>query len=90
MCLTGIYHTGDVEQCEDDIKENSKGRVDDDAPEDARAPSMGAKSLCIPFEQPTGEHALKKGVTKCVHCGENAKVSFFKTISPKYRALIVG
>jgi len=27
----------------------------DQAPEDKRAPSMGAKSLCIPFEQPTEE-----------------------------------
>jgi hypothetical protein len=48
--------------------------VDEDTPEDSRAPSMGAKSLCIPFEQPTGEHALKPGVTKCAQCGENAKV----------------
>lgn len=34
---------------------------------------MGAKSLCIPFEQPSGENALKPGVTKCVRCGENAE-----------------
>jgi len=63
----------DQEECEDKVKENSKGRVDEDAPEDSRAPSMGAKSLCIPFEQPTGEHALKLGVTKCAQCSENAK-----------------
>lgn len=45
-----------TEECEDQIKELS-ARKDvgaDDAPEDAKAPSMGAKSLCIPFEQPTG------------------------------------
>jgi hypothetical protein len=35
---------------------------------------MGAKSLCIPFEQPTGEHAIVLGTTKCTQCGENAKV----------------
>lgn len=58
------------------MKENSKGRVDVDAPEDSRAPSMGAKSLCIPFEQPQGEHKLVPGVTKCVQCGENSKVLY--------------
>ena len=42
--------------CEGEIKEESaKGRD-----LDANAPSMGAKSLCIPFEQPEGED-----VTKC-------------------------
>lgn len=35
---------------------------------------MGAKSLCIPFEQPTGEHALVPGKTKCTQCGLDAKV----------------
>ena len=34
---------------------------------------MGAKSLCIPFEQPSGADALVPGVTKCVKCGEDAK-----------------
>ncbi|KAI5818769.1 hypothetical protein BZA77DRAFT_364048 [Pyronema omphalodes] len=63
----------DSEECEDEVKENSKGRVDADSPEDSRAPSMGAKSLCIPFEQPQGEHKIVPGVTKCVQCGENAK-----------------
>lgn len=63
----------DVEECEEEIKEDSKGRVDEDSPEDSRAPSMGAKSLCIPFEQPTGKDAFQQGVTKCVKCGENAK-----------------
>ncbi|KAA8896792.1 hypothetical protein FN846DRAFT_783620 [Sphaerosporella brunnea] len=59
--------------CEDEVKENSKGRVDTEAPEDSRAPSMGAKSLCIPFDQPDGKDKIVPGVTKCVHCGENAK-----------------
>lgn len=40
--------------CEDEIKELSKRQsAGDDTTEDARAPSMGAKSLCIPFEQPS-------------------------------------
>ena len=36
--------------------------------QDERAPSMGAKSLCIPFEQPK----LDAGC-KCVNCGQPAK-----------------
>lgn len=36
---------------------------------------MGAKSLCIPFEQPTGDEAIKPGETKCPQCGQDAKVS---------------
>jgi hypothetical protein len=38
---------GDIE-CEDQIKEMSKA----DADLEPGAPSMGAKSLCIPFQQP--------------------------------------
>ncbi|OJJ51187.1 hypothetical protein ASPZODRAFT_12025 [Penicilliopsis zonata CBS 506.65] len=55
-----------TEECEDQIKELSarKAEEDSDEPEDARAPSMGAKSLCIPFEQPEG---IEPGVTKCVN-----------------------
>ncbi|KAL4720129.1 hypothetical protein ACJJTC_016200 [Scirpophaga incertulas] len=37
--------------CEDNIKKDS-ARTDDDATTDVRAPAMGAKSLCIPFEPP--------------------------------------
>ncbi|KAL8750409.1 MAG: hypothetical protein Q9184_006430, partial [Pyrenodesmia sp. 2 TL-2023] len=42
------------EKCEDEIKELSarKAAEESDEPEDAKAPSMGAKSLCIPFKQP--------------------------------------
>lgn len=48
FCLT--------EECEDQIKELSvrKGIHTDETPVDAKAPSMGAKSLCIPFDQPMG------------------------------------
>ena len=56
--------------CEDTIKERSakkalaEGEVQDD-----KAPSMGAKSLCIPFEQPKeGVHGLK-----CIQCDMVAK-----------------
>ncbi|CAI5760444.1 unnamed protein product [Candida verbasci] len=55
-------------ECEDDIKDSSAKKDDgEDEEEDEKAPSMGAKSLCIPFEQPD----LKEG-QKCVKCGEKA------------------
>lgn len=58
---------GDAD-CEDDIKDSSaKNNDGDDEEEDERAPSMGAKSLCIPFDQPE----LKPG-QKCVKCNRAA------------------
>jgi prolyl-tRNA synthetase len=56
FCLT--------EPCEDQIKEMSTRTEEEQSgvPLDERAPSMGAKSLCIPFDQPDG---IEKGVTKC-------------------------
>lgn len=53
-----------TEECEDQIKKNSARKVVEDSgiPEDEKAPSMGAKSLCIPFDQPEG---VEKGVTPC-------------------------
>ncbi|KAF2838801.1 prolyl-tRNA synthetase [Patellaria atrata CBS 101060] len=59
--------------CEDQIKEMSARKDEGDSlAEDARAPSMGAKSLCIPFEQPEG---IVEGKTKCTNpeCKELAK-----------------
>ncbi|MCJ1335437.1 ribose-phosphate pyrophosphokinase 1 [Bachmanniomyces sp. S44760] len=54
-----------TEKCEDEIKELSARKdSSDETPEDAKAPSMGAKSLCIPFEQPEG---IIKGKTKCTN-----------------------
>ncbi|KAL1957380.1 hypothetical protein VTO42DRAFT_6060 [Malbranchea cinnamomea] len=55
-----------TEQCEDEIKEMSARKAEEETgePQDARAPSMGAKSLCIPFDQPAG---IEKGVTKCTN-----------------------
>lgn len=59
----------ETEACEDDIKERS-GRSAE--PQDERAPSAGAKSLCIPFDQ-SHWPALEPGKTKCVGCGSDAK-----------------
>jgi prolyl-tRNA synthetase len=55
-----------VGDCEDKIKELTTSRQDEnqDVPEGQRAPSMGMKSLCIPFEQPDG---IVKGETRCLN-----------------------
>ena len=60
------------EKCEDEVKELSARKEEGDEPEDARAPSMGAKSLCIPFDQPAG---LVKGETRCTNpnCASTAE-----------------
>lgn len=52
--------------CEEQVKEQTKRSAEEqmDVPQDEKAPSMGAKSLCIPFEQPPG---IEKGVTKCLN-----------------------
>ena len=39
------------EACEDQIKDRSARTVSSEESQDERAPSMGAKSLCIPFDQ---------------------------------------
>ncbi|KAK4494123.1 hypothetical protein PRZ48_014421 [Zasmidium cellare] len=56
--------------CEDQIKDDSKGNIEGQEV-DARAPSMGAKSLCIPHDQP---EPIAEG-TKCINpkCGQNAE-----------------
>ncbi|KAI9244661.1 hypothetical protein BY458DRAFT_447686 [Sporodiniella umbellata] len=58
--------------CEDDIKERSARVANDGEEEDEKAPSMGAKTLCKPFEQPT-ENPIVPGVTKCIACEHDAK-----------------
>lgn len=40
-------------ECEDQIKDLSRTEAMAGVEEDKKAPSMGAKSLCIPFEQPS-------------------------------------
>ncbi|KZT41612.1 prolyl-tRNA synthetase [Sistotremastrum suecicum HHB10207 ss-3] len=57
------------EACEDDIKERS-GRASE--PQDERAPSAGAKSLAIPFDQSKWA-PIEQGKTKCPACGTDAK-----------------
>ncbi|KLO17648.1 prolyl-tRNA synthetase [Schizopora paradoxa] len=57
------------EACEDEVKERS-GQSSE--PQDARAPSAGAKSLCIPFDQSKWP-AIEPGKTKCPQCGKDAK-----------------
>jgi prolyl-tRNA synthetase len=54
--------------CEDQIKDRSAVKATDDAAVDSRAPAMGAKSLCIPFDQPA-----KCTEKFCVQCGKPAK-----------------
>lgn len=53
------------EKCEDEVKDKSARKaLGDDVTEDSKAPAMGAKSLCIPFEQPDG---IVSGETKCIN-----------------------
>lgn len=57
-----------VPECEDDIKDGSAKKDNGEEFEvDEKAPSMGAKSLCIPYNQPK----LKAG-TCCVKCNRPA------------------
>lgn len=58
-------------ECEDEIKKDSAATVEGQEV-DARAPSMGAKSLCIPADQP---EEIKAG-TKCINpkCSTEAKM----------------
>ncbi|KIY48495.1 proline-tRNA ligase [Fistulina hepatica ATCC 64428] len=57
------------EACEDDIKDRSARAS---GPTDERAPSAGAKSLCIPFDQSRWT-PIEPGKTKCPACGHDAK-----------------
>ncbi|ORZ38611.1 hypothetical protein BCR44DRAFT_55133 [Catenaria anguillulae PL171] len=60
-------------KCEDWIKDNSARSNTGDEAVDEKAPSMGAKSLCIPFAQPK---EIKEG-TKCFANGcSNKAVSY--------------
>ncbi|KAK4201051.1 putative bifunctional aminoacyl-tRNA synthetase [Triangularia verruculosa] len=61
-----------VPACEDRIKELTRGEDLPEGPDGQKVPSMGMKSLCIPFEQPEG---LVKGETKCLNpeCGRLAE-----------------
>jgi prolyl-tRNA synthetase len=50
--------------CEERIKEMTKSEEQVPGSDGKKQPSMGMKSLCIPFEQPDG---LVKGETKCLN-----------------------
>lgn len=53
------------EKCEDEVKAKSaRTALGDGVAEDKQAPAMGAKSLCIPFDQPEG---IEAGKTKCIN-----------------------
>ncbi|RKF72150.1 putative proline--tRNA ligase [Golovinomyces cichoracearum] len=61
------------ESCEDKIKDMTTGNQEaNEGPAESKAPSMGMKSLCIPFKQPDG---LIAGETKCLNpeCGALAE-----------------
>lgn len=60
----------EVEACEDDIKKRSARQASTEEAEDERAPSMGAKSLCIPFDQAQFGDITGK---KCPQCARDAK-----------------
>ncbi|KDQ60189.1 hypothetical protein JAAARDRAFT_32570 [Jaapia argillacea MUCL 33604] len=57
------------DKCEDDIKERSARGSEQT---DERAPSAGAKSLAIPFDQARWT-PIEPGKTKCPACGTDAK-----------------
>ncbi|CAG9105880.1 unnamed protein product [Plutella xylostella] len=65
--------------CEDNIK-NDSARTEDDQTTDVRAPSMGAKSLCIPFKQPRDLTAADK----CIHPACAIKPKFFTLFGRSY------
>ena len=67
---------GDI-PCEERIKAES---AREDAEGDAQGPAMGAKSLCIPFEQP----AEIKDSDKCIHPACNNKPKFYTLFGRSY------
>jgi prolyl-tRNA synthetase len=56
-------------KCEEEVKEQSASIALADQPEDEKAPSMGAKTLCMPFSEPDIKES--EGL-KCFHCGKPA------------------
>ncbi|KAK9509699.1 hypothetical protein O3M35_006955 [Rhynocoris fuscipes] len=64
-------------ECEDKIKEDS-ARNDPDV--DTNAPSMGAKSLCVPFDQP----AQITSNDKCIHPICSAKPKYYCLFGRSY------
>ncbi|KAF9300001.1 hypothetical protein BGZ74_008411 [Mortierella antarctica] len=70
LCLIPWCEESD---CEDRIKErSSRSGLAATVDHNEKAPSMGAKSLCIPMDQPVDKKIIQ-GETKCVSCGKDAK-----------------
>lgn len=69
-------------KCEDRMKELTT-RVDDqpDVPENQKAPTMGMKSLCIPFEQPSG---IIVDETECINPECQAKAQSWTMCGRSY------
>lgn len=63
--------------CEEKIKADS---ARDDAEGDVQGPAMGAKSLCIPFDQP----AELQASDKCIHPACNNKPKFYVLFGRSY------
>ncbi|WVQ78598.1 proline-tRNA ligase [Cryptococcus sp. DSM 104549] len=61
------------EDCEDEIKKRSASQANKGAAEDSKAPSAGAKSLCIPFDQERFGAFPEGEAQKCPQCGKKAK-----------------
>ena len=74
-CLLQVPFCG-VEECEDEIKELSKK----DESLEPGAPSMGAKSLCIPFTQP----AQIQDCDKCIKPGCPKKPQHYTMFGRSY------
>jgi len=74
-CLLQVPFCG-VEACEDEIKDMSKK----DESLEPGAPSMGAKSLCIPFTQP----AQIQACDKCIKPGCPNKPQFYTMFGRSY------
>ncbi|QSL64261.1 hypothetical protein MERGE_000417 [Pneumocystis wakefieldiae] len=62
-----------VSTCEEEIRKKSSNESNIESEEESLL-TMGAKSLCIPLEQPSGEHLLKEGITRCIACDNFAKI----------------
>ncbi|KAH7960307.1 hypothetical protein HPB49_018598 [Dermacentor silvarum] len=75
-CVIMAPFCGDMD-CEDEIKKNS---AKDSGEAEPGAPAMGAKSLCIPFDQPA---KIEEG-DKCVNPGCTRKPAFYTMFGRSY------
>ncbi|XP_077511678.1 glutamyl-prolyl-tRNA synthetase [Amblyomma americanum] len=75
-CVIMSPFCGDMD-CEDEIKKNS---AKDSVEAEPGAPAMGAKSLCIPFDQPA---KIEDG-DKCINPGCSRKPAFYTMFGRSY------